>query len=254
MSLHVETCGAGENLVLLHGWGMHGGVWEGVKAALAASFRLHVVDLPGHGASAAIPGDALEKLVEETAAALPERAHWCGWSLGGLVALEAARRFPQQVARLVLVATTPCFAQREDWPCAMAPETLHEFAAALESDHEGTLKRFLSLQVRGDAAAKAVLRQLRDTLFARGRPAVAALRGGLEILLTGDMRASLAAVAQPALVVHGRRDQLTPLAAGVWLAQHLPHARLNVIDGAAHAPFLSHPQEFVRVVTDFLHE
>lgn len=250
MSLHVEICGEGENLVLLHGWGMHGGVWNGVKDELARHFRLHVVDLPGYGLSPACASYTLEHLTMLVAAALPQRAHWCGWSLGGLVALETARRFPEKVARLVLVASTPCFVQCEDWRCAMAPETLREFAVALESDYAGTLKRFLALQARGDEAAKAVLRALRDGLFARGRPALGALRGGLEILAQTDLRPQLGCPS--ALIVHGDRDLLTPLPAAQWLANHLPGARLEVFHGAAHAPFLSHPNEFVETVKNYL--
>lgn len=252
MSLHIVTYGAGDDLVLLHGWGMHGGVWEGVADKLSISFRVHVVDLPGHGESANVMPYSLGKVAEELAASLPQRAHWCGWSLGGLAALEAARRFPEQVASLVLVASTPCFAKRDDWPCAVARETLGEFAASLESDYEGTLKRFLSLQARGDESAKAVLRDLRDGLFTRGRPAEEALRGGLEILAGCDLRGHAAGVVQPALVIHGERDQLVPLPAGEWLAQNLPSARLAVVKGAAHAPFLSHPDEFVNLVKGFL--
>ncbi len=252
MSLHVASRGSGADLVLLHGWGMHGGVWEGVADKLADSFRVHAVDLPGHGESASVAPYSLDKATEELAAVVPQRAHWCGWSLGGLVALEAARRFPDRVARLVLVASTPCFARRADWPCAVAPEVLGEFAGSLESDYEGTLKRFLSLQARGDDTAKAVLRDLRERLFTRGRPAAEALRGGLEILAGCDLRGRVAGVAQPTLAIHGERDQLVPLPVGEWLARNLPAARLAVVKGAAHAPFLSHPDEFVNLVNGFL--
>lgn len=252
MSLHVASRGAGADLVLLHGWGMHGGVWEGVVDKLSESFRVHVVDLPGHGESVDIAPYSLERVAEAVAAAVPSRAHWCGWSLGGLVALEAAQHFPEQVARLVLVASTPCFAKRDDWSCAVAPEILGEFADSLMGDYEGTLKRFLSLQVRGDEAAKAVLRDLRDSLFTRGRPAEQALRGGLEILAGSDLRDRAAGVAQHSLVIHGERDQLVPLPAGEWLARNLPVAKLAVVKGAAHAPFLSHPDEFVSMVNNFL--
>ncbi|PIQ13165.1 MAG: pimeloyl-[acyl-carrier protein] methyl ester esterase, partial [Hydrogenophilales bacterium CG18_big_fil_WC_8_21_14_2_50_58_12] len=47
MSMHIEIVGSGPYLALLHGWGMHGGVWDGVRDALAQRFRLHIVDLPG---------------------------------------------------------------------------------------------------------------------------------------------------------------------------------------------------------------
>jgi pimeloyl-[acyl-carrier protein] methyl ester esterase len=260
VNLHIETCGAGENLVLLHGWGMHGGVWGGescgIRDELARHFRLHIADLPGYGSSPCCAPYTLEHLAALVAERLPQRTHLCGWSLGGLVALEVARRFPEKVARLVLVASTPCFAQREDWRCAMAPETLREFAAALESDYEGTLKRFLALQARGEEgekgaqAAKAVLRTLRDGLFTRGRPALGALRGGLEILAETDLRGQLECPST--LLVHGDRDLLSPLPAAQWLASHLPDARLEVFHGAAHAPFLSHPNQFVETVKNYL--
>ncbi len=49
MSLHVETTGSGDPLLLVHGWGMHGGVWGDVAQKLAADFQVHCVDLPGYG-------------------------------------------------------------------------------------------------------------------------------------------------------------------------------------------------------------
>jgi len=54
------------------------------------------------------------------------------------------------------------------------------------------------------------------------------------------------------LLIHGDRDLLSPLPAAQWLAQRLPGARLEVFHGAAHAPFLSHPNEFVETVKDCL--
>ena len=254
MKLHVETVGAGPNLALIHGWGMHGGVWDGVRSALAQNFRLHLVDLPGYGASPALESCHLESLARAVAAALPEKTHVCGWSLGGQVALEMALLFPEQVDRLVLTATTPCFAAREDWPWAVRREVLLEFAAALETDYEGTLKRFLALQARGDDDARAVLKRLRESLFVNGRPDAGALRAGLNILLESDLRDRAAAVRAPTLLLHGERDLLTPPGAARWLAGRIAGARLEVVAGAAHAPFLSHPAEFTEMMTGFLHD
>ena len=53
MSLHIESIGSGAPLLLIHGWGMHGGVWDEVAQELAADFRVHRVDLPGYGYSEA---------------------------------------------------------------------------------------------------------------------------------------------------------------------------------------------------------
>ncbi|MDP2878003.1 MAG: pimeloyl-ACP methyl ester esterase BioH [Sulfuricella sp.] len=254
MSVHIEIVGKGPDLALLHGWGMHGGVWDGVRDVLAQRFRLHIVDLPGYGASPAFEPYDLEHLARAVATELPEKVQVCGWSLGGQVALEMALLFPDRIGRMVLTASTPCFTAREDWPWAVRREVLLEFATALETDYEGTLKRFLALQARGGDEVKTVLKRLRDIVFTRGCPEVQTLRAGLNILLESDLRDRAATIKTPTLLLHGGRDMLTPVGAAHWLAEQMPEARLEVLPGAAHAPFLSHPMEFTEMITGFLHD
>lgn len=254
VDLHIEVRGQGAPLVLLHGWGMHGGVWAGVTDELARQHQLHVVDLPGYGGSAALAPCTLETLAARLIDALPAHFDVCGWSLGGQVALTMARLYPEQVSRLVTVGTNPCFVTRADWPQGIQREVLQLFAESLVNDYEGTLKRFLALQARGDESARAVLARLRELLFVRGRPDQAVLEAGLTILLNADLRSTVPDITQRALVIHGSHDALAPMAAGEWLAQHLPDGHLCRISGASHAPFLSHRVEFVSALTDFLHD
>jgi pimeloyl-[acyl-carrier protein] methyl ester esterase len=252
--LHVETAGHGPDLVLLHGWGMHGGIWDGLREPLAQKFRLHVVDLPGYGASAHREPYTLEELANAVAQATPQPAHVCGWSLGGQVALRLALDLPGHVGKLVLLGTTPCFRQRADWPHGMDDATMQEFARSLEQDYAGTLKRFLSLQARSGDDAREVIAALRAKLFERGEPSLDTLRAGLAILHGLDLREEVGAITQPVLVLHGERDTLTPPQAGEWLARHLPRAALAMVGGSAHAPFLSHRIETLNAIERFLHE
>ena len=251
--LHIETFGHGPDLALLHGWGMHGGVWASVRDALAAHFRVHVVDLPGYGMSPMCEPYTAHGIARAVADALPPRAHVAGWSLGGQVALQMALLTPARIEKLVLIGTTPCFRARADWPHGLSDAALAEFSRGIEQDYEGTLKRFLSLQARSGEAAREVIANLRATLFARGRPAQDTLRAGLKILSDLDLREKASAIAHPALILHGSHDTLTPAAAGAWLAQALPHATLEMIQGAAHAPFLSHPRITAENMVRFLH-
>lgn len=254
MSLHVESIGSGEPLLLIHGWGMHGGVWADVAQKLAADFRVLSVDLPGFGASAPLPHTDLDGLVQALSAQFAGPLNVLGWSLGGQVALHWARREPDKVRRLVLVTTTPCFAEREDWLFGMAGEVLAKFAAELEQNHAATLRRFIALQLRGSENERELLGLLRERLFSRGEPDMGALRGGLEILRDADLRAGLPQTAQPTLLIAGERDKLTPPEASYYLAQTMPSARVLEVAGAAHAPFLSHPDIFIEQVKSFLHE
>jgi pimeloyl-[acyl-carrier protein] methyl ester esterase len=254
MSLHVEVSGRGAPLVMLHGWGMHGGIWSDTAAQLAQHCQVHNVDLPGHGQSL-WNGDqrpGIEGWVDALLARFPEPVVVCGWSLGGIIAQQWAAREPHKVGSLILVNTTPCFAARADWDFGMPLEILAQFAAELEKNHAATLRRFLALQVRGSEGERELLATLRAKLFSRGNPDLEALRGGLEILRDADLRTTLPQIQQPTLVIAGERDKLTPPEASHYLAQSLPNAREVVIGGAAHAPFLSHPEIFVEQVHKFL--
>ena len=252
MKLHIDTHGTGKDLVLLHGWGMHGGIWEGVQEQLAQYFRLHVVDLPGYGASAVSEPYTLQHLAETLAGAFSGRVNVCGWSLGGQVALTWAQQSPQQVEELVLVGATPCFTRREGWVHGIEPDIFDTFAFNLQQDYESTLKRFLSLQARAGEDARQVMAQLRANLFTRGRPTIEVLRAGLRILQESDLRDQIASVSQPVLLIHGEYDTLAPVAAAHWLNEHLPQSKLEVVPGSAHAPFLSHRQDFIKLLVDFL--
>jgi pimeloyl-[acyl-carrier protein] methyl ester esterase len=174
--------------------------------------------------------------------------------MGGQAALAWAHRAPRQVSRLALIATTPSFVRRDHWPHAVEAAVLREFAQALTADREGTLRRFLALQLLGDAQARKAAAGLRAHLLRGARPPAAVLADGLALLLSTDLRAILGAIAQPALVLHGDRDRLAPLAAGEFLSAALLNARLAVVKGAAHAPFVSKARETGALLEAFFHE
>jgi pimeloyl-[acyl-carrier protein] methyl ester esterase len=252
--IHVEAAGEGPALVLLHGFAMHGGVFAPLLPALTPRFRVHVVDLPGHGWSSPMPSTnpaAIVAMIDAATSAIDEPIVVVGWSLGGQVALQWALARPDRVHKLVLVATTPSFITRENWRCALAAETLARFGDELRVAYRMTLLRFLTLQVQGTACGRRTLAQLRATLFDRGEPSRESLAATLELLATTDLRPSLPAVVTRALVVAGARDTLVPLAATRALAEALPHATHTTLAGAAHAPFLSHPASFRDALTAF---
>lgn len=240
MALHVERHGSGPDLVLLHGWGLHGGVWSALAARLATSFRVHVVDLPGHGGSRDALLAGLDGLVGAVAEVTPVGARVCGWSLGGLAALRLAARHPAQVAALALVSTTPCFVRRDDWPHAMAPETLADFAQGLRTDPARTIRRFVNLNALGGPQARERTRELAALHLDHAAPSPDALAAGLAILRDTDLRGEVGAIAVPAMVIHGGRDVLAPVGAGRWLARALANAQYVEIADAAHLPFVSH--------------
>jgi pimeloyl-[acyl-carrier protein] methyl ester esterase len=254
-TLHVESAGHGPPLVLLHGWAMHSGVWGSLFAHLAKRHRVHAVDLPGHGRSAPTEPFTLDGIVDALEATFSGDAFplaVLGWSLGGMIAMRWTRVRPERIGRLALVCTTPRFVAGPDWPHAISAPALSRFGDELHVAWKETVLRFLALQIKGGERSRAVLATLRAKLFARGEPSPRVLAAGLALLRCEDLRAEVGAIGQPALVIAGSRDTLTPAAAGAWLAAALPHARYVAIEGAAHTPFVSHPDAIEPALDRFL--
>lgn len=230
---------------------MHGGVFAPLVRELALHFECHVVDLPGHGLSEERDGLELERTVDRLLQWLPP-APWLGWSLGGLIALEAALRAPDRVPALVAVAASPRFVVAPDWPHAVEHAVFAEFASELARDYRATIERFLALEVHGDAHPREEIRWLRERLgeCPPGDPAV--LADGLAILADTDLRAELPGLAVPSLWLAGQRDRLVPWQGMRAAAALAPAARFQRIDRAGHAPFLAHAGPVAEAVRGFL--
>jgi pimeloyl-[acyl-carrier protein] methyl ester esterase len=252
MSLHVDQSGSGPDLVLLHGWGLHSGVWAEILPTLAARARVHAIDLPGHGYSAGVPASSFDAATDAVAALVPEGATVCGWSLGGLIAQRLAERHPARVARLALVATTPCFVKRPGWPSGVKPAVLEGFAQALIRDRDAMLKRFVALNALHGTQGREAVRTFTKRLAERGTPSDSSLAASLEWLREVDLREHTPKLDLPAVVVHGARDMLAPVGAGRWMAKQLPRARLKILENAAHMPFFSHRAAFVSALEELI--
>jgi len=170
-----------------------------------------------------------------------------GWSLGGLLAMTLAGRAPHRVRGLVLVASTPCFVARPDWPLGVREDRFAAFREAAAAPTARRLGRFFHLMLHGEGLSRPRIRALaREVGAAEGMPRREALEAGLRLLADLDLRGRVAGLAVPCLVVHGRRDAIVPVAAGRWLAEHLPRAEWVEYADAGHAPFLTRAREFNR--------
>jgi len=245
MKLWHETNGKGNDLVLLHGWGMNSAVWEPVIDRLDQHFTVTSVDLPGHGFSTMPDAGAtdLNDWSDAIAAVVPDNAIWLGWSLGGLLALQAALNRITNIRALFMVTATPSFIQRDGWQCAMPEQTLTQFSQNLKADVKTTLTRFLSLQIKGCDNARDLLKQLRSGFAERPPATFHALQTGLGFLRDTDLRQYLKEIDIPVHWLYGNRDTLTPACAADEIGAMMPAATSQIIKGAAHVPFLSHLEQ-----------
>ena len=250
--LSVDITGHGPPLVLLHGWAMHGGIFAPLVQALREHHTLHVVDLPGHGHSrdcgVLLQLDACVQAVLDVVPAAP----WCGWSLGGLLALHAAATQPARVPALAMLCATPKFVVSDTWPHGMARDVFTGFEAGLRSDWRATIDRFIALEAFGSDHMREELKLLRDAVLARGEPSPRVLAEGLQLLEQSDLRDVLPALTVPSVWIGGRRDRLVNPAAMQASAAQSALAHFVQIEHAGHAPFLTHANAVAEALLGFL--
>ncbi|PIE40627.1 MAG: pimeloyl-[acyl-carrier protein] methyl ester esterase [Gammaproteobacteria bacterium] len=240
-------------MILIHGWGLHSLVWDDVMPGLLENFQVTVVDLPGLGRSPMPGGEYdLDYLVEHVLNIAPQTAVWVGWSLGGLVAMQVAAKFPERVSGLITVASSPKFTASDRWPAAINPDVLQGFMDIFAEDWEGTLIRFLALQCKGAATMKNDVRFLKEILYFHGLPAQKALRCGLQILKDADLTKTIGAVQCPSLHVFGELDHIVPVGVSQAVKSLQPACETSIIKDVSHVPFISTPDLFLAAVNDFL--
>lgn len=259
--LNIHSFGAGPNLTLLHGWGANNAVWQSwAEQYLAPHFQVHLIELPGYGKSDAI--DTAEGLginaqwLSALQQALPEQTYLLGWSLGGLLAQQLAADYPDQITKLVCVATSPKFCQNDEWPYAVEHKVLEDFKQAVKADALQTLKHFWKLQLQGSDNVRPLMKALLQNMQAQPIPSDSALQQGLDLLEQIDCRLTSAPLSQPTLWLLGENDPLIPANfIDDWQGKNgtiAPHSAIAIMYGAGHMPFYSHPDASAERIVTFL--
>jgi pimeloyl-[acyl-carrier protein] methyl ester esterase len=252
MTLHIEASGQGPNLILLHGWAMHSGIFARLLPSLEQHFRVHCVDLPGHGQSIhsklALNYDVVWSELNQR---IQAPSYFMGWSLGGLFALHGAAYFPERCMGLIMQNASPCFVHRPDWPHGMPASVFSQFASDLQQNYTRTLHRFFMLEAQGSEHMRDDLRLLQRTAFSFGEPNARILCEGLYLLEQTDLRSTLAKLSTPNLWLAGRRDRLVNPDA-MQSASQMSNGQFHLLTHGGHAPFLTEPGTVTQHIVNFI--
>jgi poly(3-hydroxyalkanoate) depolymerase len=251
-SVRVARIGEGEPLLLINGLGANLEMWQPLVRELAGGRELIAFDLPGTGRSARprwpLRMAQLARLVTDL---LDEFGHEqldvLGYSLGGIVAQELAHRAPERIRRLILCATTPglpsvppdpivtalMLTPARYWNRQLAELILPIIAGGRTARDPGVLQAGLDKRLVQPPSALGYLYQLYALSGWSSHPWIRTVR-------------------HESLVLHGDRDPVVPLANGRYLADALPHGRLEIVKGAGHLFLLDEPASVVPALASFL--
>ena len=252
--LAYDVDGDGLPLVLVHAGICDRRMWDDVWPDLARRYRVARFDMRGYGDSAVAaapyaPHDDVVAVLDHLGF---ERAVLCGVSFGGAVELDVALAAPERVHALVLV----CCSARGMPPPAELRALMDE---ADEAGERGDIDVAVELELRiwvdgvgrpapADPSVRERVRQMNRRAWER------ALEGAARVPLDPPASQRLADIAPPTLVVAGEHDQPWITDSCRVIAEAVPDARLEVMQGVAHVPPLERPAAFLQLVNAFLDE
>ena len=257
-AVHVEQSGAGEPLVLLHGFGESTYSYRLIAPELAARYRVIAVDLNGFGYTerlrdpAAYTIDGQMRLVLGVLDRLGvDSAHFVGHSYGGGLTLWIAAHHPERVRSMALLdSTMPRYSATRRSRSANLRALTYVYLRTVAM-RPGYIQKGLRASYGDDALATSeVTRAYLDRLRVEGIDD--AYYGLMAKNGAPSPEIDLAAIRLPALLVWGRDDTLTPPANGERIAAGLPDARLAVIPDCGHSPMEERPRELLAELLPFL--
>jgi len=252
---HYEVSGKGEAIVMIHGLGASGHIWQAQKDFLETDFQVVALDLPGHGKSAWMPVTLIEMAadIHQILSSIGIlKFSLIASSMGGLVALELYRMAPQEIRRISLVGVVPKFAKGPDYPAGLGLDKIRTLSRQFDGDYASILdiffrSLFTMKERESDRFKWGKQMRAREQL-----PQQIALKCFLDILEKADLRDRLASVSCPLQFITGTDDYICPRAIMDWVAAHAHNARFDFIDGCGHLPFLIEAVKYNRLLEDFL--
>ena len=254
-SLYYERRGSGEPLLLIMGMSGNTAHWdEPFAALLERRFELFMFDNRGIGQSTPVAADfTIADMAQDTAGLMDavglQSAHVMGISMGGMVAQQLVIEHPERVRGLVLGCTYPGGAGSS----LAGPDVVQRLAGPMMSgDREAAMRAGWEVNVSPAFAAQ-------DEHWQRFRSVAAQQPASLEVIMRQmgaigghDVSERLGSISAPTLVIHGSADEMLSVRNAEILAEKIPGARLEVLDGVGHLFFWEQPERSAELVTEFL--
>ncbi len=254
MALAVHQWGdnALPTIFCIHGWASNAQVFKPLADLFTEHFHFVAVDLPGFGDSPYEDGDyQLDKLVSELLAVAPENSSWLGWSLGGMLAVQAALDSPKRIEKVMTLCSNAKFLASKKFKQGVPAPLFDGFMDSID-DVRVTLRRFAALTVVGEK--QEMLQSLKWLQQNTQVPAPNSqtLKASLELLALIDNQVALKIIQQPCLHMLATDDAIVPYKASQTLNKLNEKHLTSFVPNASHACLVTQPQLVANGILTFM--
>ena len=235
------------NILLLTGWGTSCEIWQPMISQLENRFQLHCIKPPWETNSSLSSLSNFDTYVNELAQSISATVYVVAWSLGGLFAIQLATNFPALVDKIFFVSSTPKFITNSS-EFGIEHEWFERFGHDFKRNPIQTLRKFLTLQAKGDEFAKTTLQQLRKYCRMEDFD-LAECQYGLNLLGKLDLSNELINLSCKSVFIHGECDAVLPCSEGREAASKAK-AKFYLVPSAGHAVQVSHPQILAHYISE----
>jgi sigma-B regulation protein RsbQ len=255
---NVKVFGSGRQPMLFaHGFGCDQNMWRFITPAFERDYRIVLFDYVGAGKSdvsafdprrySALDGYAQDVLDVIEALDLHDVV-FVGHSVSSMIGVLAAKRAPQRFSLLVMVSPSPRYINDADYVGGFERADIEGLLEMMDKNFMGWASFLAPVVMKNDDRPE-LGAELQES-FCSTDPKIA--RRFAETTFFSDNRADLADVPVPSLILQCAEDAIAPVEVGHYLQRHLPDGKLRLMKATGHCPHMSHPEETIMAMKEYL--
>lgn len=255
---NVTILGQGDQpLIFAHGFGCDQNMWRFITPAFMDKYQIILFDYVGSGNSdinaySSEKYQSLQGYVQDLLDIIEtlslQNIIFVGHSISAMIGLLASIQYPDYFKKLIMIGPSPCYLNDDGYRGGFERSDIAELLDMMEMNFTGWAS-YMAPIAMSNPEQPALTQELKQTFIAAD-PIIA--KEFAEVTFLSDHRSELPKVSVPSLIIQCSEDSIVPISVGDYLHQHLKNSTLQLMEAKGHYPHISHPNETIQCIADFL--
>lgn len=255
---NVTILGHGDQpLIFAHGFGCDQNMWRFITPAFMDKYKIILFDYVGSGNSdinaySSEKYQSLQGYVQDLLDIIEtlslQNSIFVGHSISAMIGLLASIQHPDYFKKLIMIGPSPCYLNDNGYRGGFERSDIAELLDMMEMNFTGWAS-YMAPIAMSNPEQPALTQELKQTFIAAD-PIIA--KEFAEVTFLSDHRSELPKVSVPSLIIQCSEDSIVPISVGDYLHQHLKNSTLQLMEAKGHYPHISHPNETIQCIADFL--